>query len=267
MTAALLLGVLAAGSCVRQAGGPVGDEPLWQAAFRDPSLGTIHLRRRQARPARIILFVTGDGGWDDDAMELADTLSGEDALVAGIDIDDWRATAERSADSCADFAGPLGQLAARLRSEEGGREPVVLVGHSAGATVAFVALAQASAPFAGAISLGFAPVLEYPRRPCDAPTFTARRANAAEFALEPSAGQLQRPWWVIQGSRDRVTPLGDAAAFVEGVHTAHLVQLDGQGHSFAGASGWLPAFRGALASLGARRSVRFPRGAAREVPR
>ncbi|MFN8571119.1 MAG: AcvB/VirJ family lysyl-phosphatidylglycerol hydrolase [Gemmatimonadaceae bacterium] len=248
-------------------GPALSGEPLWQAAFRDPALGTVHLRRRGPRPSRIILFVTGDGGWNNDAVELADTLAGEDALVAGIDIGEWRETAERSADSCADFARPLGALATRLKVDEGAmRDPVVLVGHSAGATVAFLALSQAvTTPFAGAISLGFAPVLEYPRPPCNGPAFAARRANESEFTLSPTLGQLQRPWWVIQGTADRVTPPEDARDFAGRVHAAHYVPLVGQGHTFAGASGWMPAFRTALAALGGPHRLR--RGSfAWEVP-
>lgn len=256
---ALLAGLGAAACLGGTSRGPlIGREPLWQAAFHDQALGTVHLRRRGPRPSRIILFVTGDGGWNDDAVELADTLAGENALVAGIDVGEWREAALHSADSCADFARPLGDLAARLKLDERAtRDPVVLVGHSAGATIAFLALSQAvTTPFAGAISLGFAPVLEYPQPPCRGAAFALRRTNESEFALRPAPGQLQRPWWVIQGTADRVTPAAEARDFAGQVHAAHFVPLDGQGHGFAGTAGWMPAFRDALAAIGGPRRAR-----------
>ena len=48
--------------------------------------GTITLYQGKPHPANVILFVSGDGGWNQGVVDMARELAGMDALVAGIDI-------------------------------------------------------------------------------------------------------------------------------------------------------------------------------------
>lgn len=223
---------------------------MWRATMQDASLGTVHLLRSAERPRRLILFVSGDGGWNDDAADVAARLVATDALVAGVDIRDWRSVAERSSASCVNFSSTLLQLATRLHDElRTPRAPVVLAGHSAGATVAYLALSQAPPKrFAGAISMGFAPVLEFPKAPCSASPFAVARESWSEFRIT-STGPLSEPWWVLQGTDDTVTPPDEAQPFASRVGTAHYVALTGQGHDFAGHDSWMRAAEDALQAL------------------
>ena len=219
----------------------------------------MHLVRHDARPSRIVLFVTGDGGWDDGAEDIAERLAGADALVAGIDVEDWREASAHAGDSCVDFADALGHLATRLRPEaRTALAPVVLVGHSTGATIAYLALSQAPAHrFAGAVSMGFAPELEFPTTPCAAAPFVVELEKPSLFRITPTNAVLHGGWWVLQGENDDVTPPEDARPFAALVRGAHYVALQGQGHTFAGLSGWFPSVVTAMESLAP--DVRVPR--------
>jgi len=223
----------------------------WEGILHDPALGDVHLVRHDSRPSRIILFVTGDGGWDDGAEDIAERLAGADAIVAGIDVEEWRQASAHAGYSCVDFADALGHLATRLRPEaRSSTAPVILVGHSAGATIAYLALSQAPPRrFAGAVSMGFAPVLEFPTTPCAAAPFVAAQEKADQFRITPTAAGLHGEWWVLQGEVDDVTPASEAKPFANLVHAAHYVELQGQGHTFAGVPGWFPSVVTAMESL------------------
>lgn len=223
----------------------------WSGTLRDPALGDVHLVRHDSRPSRIVLFVTGDGGWGDGAEDIAERLAGTDAIVAGIDVENWRGAAEHAGYACVDFADALGHLATRLRPEaRSALAPVVVVGHSSGATIAYLALSQAPIHrFAGAVSMGFSPVLEFPTIPCPGAPFVAAQEKSAVFRITPTDAALHGGWWVLQGENDDVTPPADARPFAAHVRDAHYVALPGQGHTFAGVADWMPTMVSAMESM------------------
>ncbi len=49
--------------------------------------GTISLYQEKPHPVNLILFVSGDSGWNQGVVDMARELAGMDALVAGIDVD------------------------------------------------------------------------------------------------------------------------------------------------------------------------------------
>jgi type IV secretory pathway VirJ component len=63
---------------------------VWAAGLDESTLefgrfGTVHLYRQSAHPARVVLFVSGDGGWNLGVVDMARELAGLGALVVGID--------------------------------------------------------------------------------------------------------------------------------------------------------------------------------------
>jgi len=48
--------------------------------------GKVFLYRQSPHPSHLVLFVSGDGGWNLGVIDMAKTLSHLDALVVGIDI-------------------------------------------------------------------------------------------------------------------------------------------------------------------------------------
>ena len=153
-------------------GGPPSD------VLTVPGFGQVALYAPHTVPSQVVLFVSGDGGWNLGVIPMAEALRDRGALVIGIDIRTFVKTLN-AADSCAYPAGDLERLSRTVQLKRGLPEyrPPILVGYSSGATLVYAALAAAPPEtFAGAISLGFCPDLEIRRPPCqqNGLTFTHR---------------------------------------------------------------------------------------------
>ena len=96
----------------------------------------------------IVLLLSGDGGWGAPLSEIARRLSARGALVAGVDLQDLFAVYSRDPYGCVSPGADLASLGRYLRQHYALADAtVLLIGHSAGATLAYVALAQSlSAP-------------------------------------------------------------------------------------------------------------------------
>ena len=120
--------------------------------------GNVALVRSSPHPDRVVLFVSGDGGWKSGVVEMARQLERQDALVVGIDIRHYMKAIGASRESCAYSAADFEALAQFVEKSLGYpryRTPI-LAGYSSGATLVYALLAQAPhGTFAGALSLGF----------------------------------------------------------------------------------------------------------------
>ena len=133
-----------------------------------PTFGKVALYAPKGAPDQVVLFVSGDGGFNLGVVSMAERLRDLGALVVGIDIRAFLKSLEAS-NACAYPAGALEELsrAVQLRRKLPAYERPILVGYSSGATLVYAALAAAPPEtFAGAISLGFCPDLEIHKAPC-----------------------------------------------------------------------------------------------------
>lgn len=133
--------------------------------LKAPGFGTVTLYSPAGSPDQVVLFVSGDGGWNLGVVSMAERLRDAGALVAGVDIRAFLRTLE-SATTCAYPAGALEELsrAVQLHRKVPAYRRPILVGYSSGATLVYAALVAAPPEtFAGAISLGFCPDLEIRR--------------------------------------------------------------------------------------------------------
>ena len=62
--------------------------------------GKLTLYRETSQPNHVVLFISGDGGWNLGVIDMAKSLAGLDALVIGIDITHYLGELARSADKC-----------------------------------------------------------------------------------------------------------------------------------------------------------------------
>lgn len=62
--------------------------------------GTVTLYRNAPHPAQVVLFVSGDGGWNRGVVDMARSLARLDALVAGIDITHYLRELAKERGSC-----------------------------------------------------------------------------------------------------------------------------------------------------------------------
>lgn len=223
-----------------------------EEAFRFGHFGTVHVYRGSAQPQHVVLFVSGDGGWNPGVIDMARALAGPDTLVAGLDITAYLKNLQAATATCsypaADFEG-LSQYLQKRYNYPDYVQPV-LAGYSSGATLVYAALAQAPPnTFRGGISLDFCPELPLTRPLCRGNGLILTAATKGKgYDLLPDPA-LTTPWVALQGDSDQVCSAKATAAFVSQTGHARLVNLPGVGHGYSVQSNWLPQFRDAFAGL------------------
>jgi type IV secretory pathway VirJ component len=214
--------------------------------------GPVALYQQRAHPNRVVLLVSGDGGWNHGVVGMAKDIAGMDALVVGIDIRHYLRSLGRAPERCsypaADFEA-LSQWVQR-RLDFPRYIPPILMGYSSGATLVYATLAQAPpGTFAGAISLGFCPELSVKRTFCSGSALASiPRLQGGSIQFGP-AEHLGAPWIVLQGAADSTCGLAQAVTFVDRTPGASIVSLPTVGHGFAVTRRWLPQLRDALTRL------------------
>ena len=208
--------------------------------------GTVTLYRQTPEPRHVVLFVSGDGGWNLGVVDMAHALADLDALVVGIDIRQYLKSAEAAKDRCTsaavDFEGLSQYVQKKLNRPD--YTPPVLVGYSSGATLVYATLVQAPPnTFKGAISLGFCPDLPLTKPFCAGNGLTFEPGPKGKgYNFLPSA-KLLSPFVALQGTIDE-TCLPDAtAAYLKKVKNGEIVLLPKVGHGFSVQPRWMPQFK------------------------
>ncbi len=238
---------------------------LWAPAtataqtFRYGAFGKLTVQRPEGTPKRIFLFISGDGGWDKTAAAIGRDLATMDALVVGINLRSYRRSVGKSRKKCVYSAAhfeALNHWIQRKLNLPAYIEPV-LVGHSAGATLAYAVLAQSPAgTFRGAISLSFDPVLAMPKPLCNYNGLrTSRDAKRRGQYRMLDESRALLPWTILHGGRDAVSAAGDAKEFTYMDPKGNFVLLPSVGHGFGKGRKWLGSFGVALGRIETTRSV------------
>lgn len=229
--------------------------PLQDDAFDFGRLGRIAVYRPSGAPTGVALFLSGDGGWGLGVVDMARALARRGALVAGVDMRHLYRTLGASSEGCsypaADFEALAHTLEARYHLTS--YHYPVLVGYSSGATLAYALLLQAPAgTFAGALSLGFCPDLEFRTPLCERGLLRAERRTRPPpgFDLLPVA-RVPAPWIALQGEIDQVCNASATTAFVGEVAGARIVLLPKVGHGYSVPRHWEPQYLGAYTELDA----------------
>lgn len=152
------------------------------SSVRFGRFGSVALYGPERDAAHVVLFVSGDGGWNKGVVDMARALSTRDTLVAGIDITRYLKAMEASPGACSYPAADFEELS-RFIQKRAGRpryELPVLVGYSSGATLVYAILAQAPpGTFRGGISLGFCPDLPLRKPLCRGSRSRGRSTRSA----------------------------------------------------------------------------------------
>jgi type IV secretory pathway VirJ component len=218
-----------------------------------------HLRiyRAESPVRQLALLLSGDGGWDSGSDAIAQKLAVQGTLVAGIDVRDWLVTLAQAAPSCVAPGAYLAELVHFLQAQYAIKPPPVLIGHSAGATLAYVALAQARPhTFAGALTLSFCADLDLNKPLCPAPALRAAPRGAG-LRLLPG-GALTDPWVTLHGVDDRVCPAAQARSFADAIPGARFLPLPGNGHSYDTSAYWWGQFIDSYHKLTAAAAAQGP---------
>lgn len=191
----------------------------------------------------LALLISGDGGWGEGMGAIARGLTADDTLVAGIDGARFLRALERGGTGCASPAEKLLDLAGFLQERYHLPRDIrpLLVGHSAGATLAYVALAQAPADaFSGALTLSFCAELDLRRPLCPAGPLRGASLSGG-FQLRPG-GALPAPWIAVHGLEDPVCPADAGEAFTRDIPNATFIGIPGVDHGYRARERWWDAF-------------------------
>ena len=190
----------------------------------------------------VAIILSGDSGWGGVSDRVAQRLAGEGVLVLGVDTRAYLAIVAKSKGPChssaADFQ-TLAQLAEQKQGLDRYHEPVV-IGYSAGASLAFLAAEEAPAAFRGAISLTFPPDVLGPARPFCTWKAAPPQAIAGGFLYRPVP--LAIPFTIVQGDADTVVPATLAKKFAAQIPGARFISVAGAGHGLGDWRDWWQAF-------------------------
>ena len=234
-----------------------GEEVLQYGRF-----GTVTLYGDTKTPGNVVLFVSGDGGWNKGVVDMAIALSSRGTLVIGVDIVHYLRSLDASGEGCTYPAGDFEMLSQFVQKKLGfsSYHHPILVGYSSGATLVYAMLVEAPKTFQGAISLGFCPDLMVSKPLCkgDGLEHTSGPENKG-FMFLP-AKNLATPWVVLQGDIDQVCDPPAAEKFVKQVGSGRIVRLPKVGHGFSVTKNWMPQFKAAFKSITDRKPVDPPTG-------
>jgi type IV secretory pathway VirJ component len=215
-------------------------------------LGTVTLYHQSPRPSHVVLFVSGDGGWNLGVVDMARELASLDALVAGVDITHYLRELDAATTMCSYPAADFEMLAKAIEQRLWYPAYVtpILAGYSSGATLVYAMLVQAPPnTFAGALSLGFCPDLDVTHPLCRGEGLESSPGPKGKGVVFLPVKRVERPWTVFQGTIDQVCDPPSTEAFVRGVEGAKLVMLPKVGHGFSVPANWMPQFRAAFKEI------------------
>ncbi len=223
-----------------------GDESF---SFR--SFDRVFLYRGKS-PAGVVLFISGDRGWNKGVVDMARELRSLDWVVVGVDITRYFKDLASSSGSCsypaADFEALSKYVQKKLHFPK--YTLPLLVGYSSGASLVYAVLAQAPPnTFRGGISLGFCPKLKFRKPLCRGQGLGAKPGITGKGELFLPDRKLKTPWIVLQGAIDQVCSADEARSFVRKVPEADIMVLPKVGHRFSVVRYWMPAFRTAFERL------------------
>lgn len=201
-------------------------------------------------------LLSGDQGLGSREAEIAAALADGGALVLEIDTPHYlqivTAGKSRPIEPAGDFEelSQYGQMQLGLASYQ----PPVLAGVGTGATLAYAALAEApSGTFSGAVSLGFCPVFQSPKRLYHGDGLRWDRDwPGPGWRLLPDR-RLASPWIEIETSDPSACPVPPAPDFATAMTSATRIALPAGLTPEAQQEAWKDQLRQALSLIAAKR--------------
>jgi type IV secretory pathway VirJ component len=214
--------------------------------------GKISLYYESAQPGNVVLFVSGDGGWNLGVVDMARELATLDTLVVGIDINRFLKVTQSTGEKClypaADFE-ELSKFVQMKRNYPNYKTPI-LVGYSSGATLIYAALVQAPpSTFQGGISMGFCPDLLLSKVMCRGSGLEWKSGPKGKGYIFQPATTLEVPWIALQGTIDQVCEPKSTEEFVKKVPQGEIMVLPKVGHGFSVPKNWMAQFKEAFSRI------------------
>jgi type IV secretory pathway VirJ component len=211
--------------------------------------GQVKIYKPASEPKQVILFISGDGGWNLGVVDMAIAFTGMDAMVVGIDITRYYKNLQKTVSECYYPASDFENLSKTIQEKYKFKEYInpVIVGYSSGATLAYGILAQAPAhTFKGAISLGFCPDIEINRTLCPGSGLKSHVLKEGKSYYLEASTALEEPFYVLQGEVDQVCDFTSTRNYLKQIPNSHLISLSKVGHGFSVQKNWMPQMKDAF---------------------
>ena len=209
------------------------------------SFGNVSIYKPTANPKSFVLFISGDGGWNQGVVDMAKNIVNQGAMVVGVNIRTYLTNLKKQNQKCYYPAGDFENLSLEIQKiyKFNTYYKPILVGYSSGASLIYGVLAQAPAnTFKGAIALGFSPDIELDKTLCNGSGLTTKVLQSGKsFYLNPS-NKLTAPFIVLQGTNDKVCSYKATEKYMKEVNKEQLIILPKVGHGFSVTKNWLPQF-------------------------
>jgi type IV secretory pathway VirJ component len=214
--------------------------------------GTVHIYHPDGPTRQVVLFLSGEAGWHDGVVGLAEQLGAQGALVAGIDTARYLRGIGKSPVSCA-YPGADFERLSRLVQQHAGLTKYhypILVGYSSGASLVYALLNQtATGTFAGGLSLGFCPQLALAKPLCKREKLSITAPSKGIGVKLLPAARMNDPWIVLRGEQDRACDADAVRTYTSGIQGATLVSLPRVGPDYRLDKTWSPQFFAAYQAL------------------
>ncbi len=220
-----------------------------EESFSFAPFGRVYLYQRESPPTGVVLFVSGDGGWNKGVIDMAQELSALGSAVVGVDITRYLKNFASSGGTCSYPAADFEALSKYLQKKLNYTQYTlpILAGYSSGATLVYAVLAQAPPnTFRGGISLGFCPELNIRKPFCRGYGLDSKPGKPRRGRLLLPNKNLPTSWVVLQGTIDEVCSVDEARAFVRRISKADIVVLPKVGHGFSVMRNCMPEFKKAF---------------------
>lgn len=210
--------------------------------------GKIAVYHPENVPTSVALFVSGDGGWKDAVVKMAEDVASQGALVLGIDARHYGYYLSKVTAACLYPAADFEELSLTIQKKyklPNYHKPV-LIGYSYGAILVYGILTQAPAnTFKGAIALGFSPDINVRKPFCKGNGLNQHVLKKGVSYYLESTKSLTAPFIVLNGMKDLTCPFPVTEKYLKGMPMTELVALPEVGHGFLNKEDWLPELNAA----------------------
>jgi len=210
-------------------------------------------------PNKVIICISGDGGWNTGIENIALHLWDNQTLLMGVDIRKVLKSLNSSKSACLYPAADFERMSQSIQKKLGYKtyNVPVLLGYSSGATLVYGLLAQAPEnTFKAGIVLGFCPDFDIRRPLCQGSgKFTQTKRKDGKGYDLGAAKSLSVPFISLQGQSDKICNYASTLAFLKGISGAKVVSLPNVGHGYGTEKNWLPQLLSAYTEVSAEKTA------------
>jgi type IV secretory pathway VirJ component len=214
--------------------------------------GVVHIYRNASPPEGVLIYISGDGGWNRGAENMARPFVDMNVVVIGVNYVHFMRSLNNSNEKCLYPAGDFENLSMFLQKKLKLTKyfKPIIVGFSSGATLAYALLAQAPVnTFKGAIGIGFCPDVKSAKPFCSGNGLKWHVLKPGKSYYLDRYEKLSAPFIVFQGERDLICDSENVNAFVKEMKNAEIYNLPTVGHGFAVQSKWIPQMKEAVKKI------------------